>query len=56
MIKFLMNWIWCHYMWVDDVVNAIILSKLWVYNKLSSSYDENTALYIHRLITEQVID
>ncbi len=43
-------------MWADDAVNAIILLKLWVYNKLNSSYGENTALYIHRLMIRQVID
>ncbi len=54
MIEFLMNWIWCCYMWADDAVNAINLSELSVYKKLNSSYDENTALYIHSPMAEQV--
>ncbi len=41
-------------MQADDAVNAINLLKSWVYNKLSSSYDENTALHILSLIIRQV--
>ncbi len=43
-------------MWADDAVNAINLSELSVYKKLNSSYDENTALYIHELMVRQVTD
>ncbi len=41
-------------MWANDAVNAVNLLKLSMYKKLNSNYDENTALYIHSLITEQV--
>ncbi len=41
-------------MWANDAVNAVNLLKLTVYKKLNSNYDENTALYIHSLMTEQV--
>ncbi len=58
MIKFLMNWIEsnvaiCELMMQVDAINLL---KLSVYKKLNSSYGENTALYIHRLMTKQVID
>ena len=41
-------------MWANDAVNAVNLLKLSVYKKLNFNYDENTALYIHSLMTEQV--